>query len=136
MKREDLCLLVVEDDVLIRMALAEMLEDAGYGVVEAGNGLEAIAVIAGGVRIDAVVTDVDMPGGISGLDVARMVRIKDRLMPILVVSGQTRDLAAEGLHDVDFLAKPYPMQDVLECLSTRLAARAADATAGPFKLRA
>lgn len=135
MTREKQCLLVVEDELLIRMALAQTLEDAGYDVIEAGNGLEAIAAIAGDARIDAIITDVDMPGGISGLDIARMAKLAGSIVPVLVMSGREHDLSAAGIDDADFILKPCRTEDLLSRLADRLegvAARAAD----PSRMRA
>jgi DNA-binding NtrC family response regulator len=64
--------LIVEDEILIRMMLADVLDDTGYRVIEAGNVLEAVAAL-GRYDIDTVITDIDMPGGLNGLDLARMV---------------------------------------------------------------
>ena len=56
--------LVVEDEVLIRMAIADYLRDCGYRVVEAGNSHEAVRVLKTDVYIDVVFTDVHMPGSV------------------------------------------------------------------------
>jgi CheY-like chemotaxis protein len=59
--------LVVEDEVLIRMATADYLRVCGYRVVEAGSGDEAVAVLKTDIRVDVVFTDVSMPGTLNGL---------------------------------------------------------------------
>ncbi|MGE7367873.1 response regulator [Neorhizobium sp. NPDC001467] len=98
--------LVVEDEPLIRMVLADTLADEGYDVVEAGNVLEAVAVL-GQRTIDAVVTDIDMPGGLSGLDLARMISSTHRNVPVIIASGR-HCLAEDTLPDhAVFVAKPY-----------------------------
>jgi DNA-binding NtrC family response regulator len=100
--------LIVEDEFLIRMVLADTLADEGYDVVEAGNVLEAVAVL-GHRKIDAVITDIDMPGGLSGLDLARMMSVKHANVPVIIASGG-RLLGSEELPgDAVFVPKPYGM---------------------------
>ena len=81
--------LIVENEILIRMMLADTLPDEGYDVVEAANVLEAVAVL-GQCMVDAVVTDVDMPGGLSGLDLARMISTTHMNVPVIIASGGHR----------------------------------------------
>ncbi len=66
-------ILVVEDETLVRFAIADALEDAGHRVLEAGNVLEAVGQLGLREDIALVLTDVDMPGGLNGVDLARMV---------------------------------------------------------------
>jgi CheY-like chemotaxis protein len=66
--------LVVEDEVLIRMATAEYLRGCGYRVVEVGSGDEAVAVLETDIRVDVVFTDVTMPGALNGFGLAQWVR--------------------------------------------------------------
>ena len=75
--------LVVDDEPLIRMTLADCLVDEGYTVLEASNVLEAVAVL-GRHRIDALITDVDMPGSMNGLELAAAVR--DRWPPVKIIA--------------------------------------------------
>jgi CheY-like chemotaxis protein len=110
-------ILIIEDEAFIRMALADALEDEGYAVTEASNGLEAIGLLADPERIDAIITDVDMPGGISGLDIVRMIRLTGRSIPAIVVSGRIHDLDGCGVHAADFFLKPYRLEDVLRRLA-------------------
>lgn len=108
--------LIVEDEFLIRMILAEALQDVGYGVLEASNVLEAVAVL-GKYKVDVLISDVDMPGGLNGLDLARHLRAYDHSVGILVTSG------GHHCQDVDlpigtrFLPKPYRIDDVLAVVS-------------------
>lgn len=98
--------LIVEDELLIRMVLADTLADEGYDVVEAGNVLEAVAIL-GQRKVDAVVTDVDMPGGLSGLDLARMISTTHLNVPVIVASGRHRPTSEEMPGDAIFIPKPY-----------------------------
>ena len=106
--------LIVEDEILIRMMLADTLLDEGYDVVEAANVLEAVAVL-GQRKIDAVITDVDMPGGLSGLDLARMISTSHMNVPVIVASGRHRLQSEELPGDAVFIPKPYGL-DVIATL--------------------
>lgn len=105
--------LIVEDEALIRFAMADALEDAGYVVLEAASALEAIGKLGQHEEIDLIVTDVDMPGGLSGIDLARMVAECAPRIRIIVSSARgPRDL--EGLPDVAHrLAKPCSAANLL-----------------------
>jgi DNA-binding NtrC family response regulator len=98
--------LIVEDEILIRMMLADTLLDEGYDVVEAANVLEAVAIL-GQRNVDAVVTDVDMPGGLSGLDLAKMISVTHMHVPVIIASGGHRLRPEELPGDAVFVPKPY-----------------------------
>jgi len=106
--------LIVEDEILIRMMLADTLLDEGYEVIEAANVLEAIAVL-GQRSIDAVVTDVDMPGGLSGLDLARMISSTHVNVPVIIASGGHLLRQDELPGDAVFVPKPYRL-DVIAAM--------------------
>jgi DNA-binding NtrC family response regulator len=110
--------LIVEDETLIRFSLADALIDAGHVVVDCGNVLEAVAALARHDDIAAVVTDVDMPGGLSGLDLAALVRKTRPSVPLIVTSGRVIDVSA--LEGAAFLAKPYDFAALARRLSERL----------------
>lgn len=117
--------LVVEDEPLVRFCLSEALRDEGYRVVDVGTVLEAIAVFGDDDHIDALVTDIDMPGGLNGLDLARFVGDLKRGTVTLVTSGgrvlTTADLPAE----MRFLPKPYRFDEVYAILKEMLTLNAA-----------
>ena len=79
--------LVVEDELLLRMLVSDYLRDAGFAVVEALNGDEAIAILEAGAAIDLVFTDVRMPGSADGLEVLSFVRRTRPSIPVVVTSG-------------------------------------------------
>lgn len=104
--------LIVEDELLIRMVLADTLAFEGYDVIEAGTVLEAVAAL-GHRKIDAVITDIDMPGGFSGLDLARMISSTHMHLPVIIASGRHR-LSREDLpSDAVFVAKPYLLESIV-----------------------
>jgi two-component system, response regulator PdtaR len=109
-------ILIVEDEYLLRMDSVEVLEDAGFEVISAANADEAIAVLAVRSDIHVVCTDVQMPGSMDGLKLARFVR--DRWPPIKIVATSGRvhieddDLPAGSV----FLPKPYRSAHVVGVL--------------------
>lgn len=106
--------LVVEDEILIRLMLTDALTDEGYSVVEAGNVLEAVAALGRNPTFHAVITDIDMPGCLNGLDLARMVRTVAPETKVIVASGGH---GAEGCPaDCHFLHKPYSLSRLMAVL--------------------
>lgn len=99
--------LVVEDDLLLRMHAAEMVADAGFEVIEAANADQAIDILEARFDIQVVFTDIQMPGSMDGLKLARAIR--GRWPPIKIVA--TSGLVDVGEKDLPeggrFLAKPY-----------------------------
>jgi CheY-like chemotaxis protein len=104
---QKIIILVVEDETLIRMGAVQMLEDAGFVVMEAGNADDAVRILEDRNDICAIFTDINMPGTMDGMELARMVR--DRWPPIhlIVTSGlispHDDDLPPGG----KFIRKPY-----------------------------
>lgn len=108
--------LIVEDELLLRISAAEMVADAGFEVVEAGNADEAIAILEARPDIHIVFTDIQMPGSMDGLKLARFVR--DGWPPVkrVATSGlltiSEGDLPEGGL----FIGKPYTAARIAEVL--------------------
>jgi CheY-like chemotaxis protein len=92
---------------LLRRDSVEILEDAGFAVIEAANADEAIAILSAQSDIHLVFTDIQMPGSMDGLKLARFVR--DRWLPIKIVatSGHVRAASDELPAGSAFLPKPY-----------------------------
>ena len=99
--------LIVEDEFLVRMDGAGMITDAGFEVVEAANADDAIEILEARRDITVVFTDIQMPGSMDGLKLARAVR--GRWPPIKIVA--TSGLVDVGEKDLPeggrFLPKPY-----------------------------
>jgi CheY-like chemotaxis protein len=107
--------LIVEDELLIRMMLADALQDAGYRVLEAETVLEAIGLL-GRNRVDALITDVDMPGGLSGLDLVRTLYATCREIPTIVASGGHLFDDTDLPGNARFFAKPYRLDQLISAL--------------------
>jgi|SRR5882724_1800178 len=105
--------LIVEDEFLLRMNAAEMIGDAGFNVVEAGNADEAIAILEARPDIRVVFTDIQMPGSMDGLKLAQFVR--GRWPPIKIVA--TSGFVNVGSDDLPegsrFLPKPYRSEQIV-----------------------
>jgi nitrogen-specific signal transduction histidine kinase/CheY-like chemotaxis protein len=96
-------LLVVEDDADLRALAADLLEDAGFTVLQAANGAEAVNTLRDRDDIALVFSDVTMPGGVSGIDLARIVHAHWSQIPVLLTSGYCGDLVSR--HDIPGVAK-------------------------------
>lgn len=108
--------MVVEDEVLIRIATADALRDCGFVVVEAASGEEAQALILSGLRPNLIFSDINMPGSLDGVGLVQWVREWGLDTPIVLTSGQNDALeAARGAcASVEhFMAKPYEHKDVV-----------------------
>ncbi|EHS49530.1 response regulator receiver protein [Rhizobium sp. PDO1-076] len=99
-------LLVVEDDGLIRLDLVDILVDAGFDVIDAANADEAMVVFQNSQDIAALLTDIDMPGSMNGLELANRIHGQAPACKIIVISGRYHpdtDLLPSGSR---FLTKP------------------------------
>jgi CheY-like chemotaxis protein len=101
--------LVVEDEVLIRMMMSESLRQAGCEVVEASDAEEALAVAP---EPDVLVTDVKMPGAVDGLELASRMRRARPDLKVVITSGHALAQNAAGLADV-FLPKPFALEQLV-----------------------
>ena len=109
--------LVVEDEVLIRLVIADYLRECGYRVHEAVSADEAVLILqAPEVSVDVVFSDVEMPGDTDGFGLARWVRANMPRTQVILTSGVERsaDIAATLCEAGPLLKKPYPSQDVVD----------------------
>lgn len=115
--------LVVEDEVLVRMVIADYLRECGYHVVEAGSAAEAIIVLESPEPVDIVFSDVQMPGEMDGFGLARWVRQNRPNLKMLLTSGNARaaDTAGDLCEEGPLEAKPYHPQTVLGRIQRLLA---------------
>ncbi|MCW6506679.1 response regulator [Hyphomicrobiales bacterium BP6-180914] len=108
--------LVVEDEPLLRMMAVDLVEDAGFDVVEAADAIEAVRILESRTDIRIVFTDIDMPNGMDGMQLAAAIR--DRWPPIEII-------VTSGYYDPDsvplpprsvFFPKPYREQDIIAAM--------------------
>lgn len=108
--------LVVEDEPLLRMMAADIVEEAGFFALEATNADEAIALLESRGDIRIVFTDIDMPGSMDGLKLAAAIRDRWPPVEIIVTSGVSMK-AADALPDrAVFFPKPYDQRMILATL--------------------
>jgi len=106
--------LVVEDEVLIRLAVADALRSAGLDVIEAATGDEALAVLGSSATVDLVFTDIQMPGSTDGLALAQIVRQTRPTLRVIVASGNAPlPWPSPDLADA-FFGKPYAFDRIVE----------------------
>jgi CheY-like chemotaxis protein len=108
-------ILVVEDDVRVRRVSMRRLKEMGYVVIEAESGSAALEVLARGEPIDLLFTDVVMPGGMTGLELARQARSLRPGLKILFTSGYASPAAMKNevpTGNAAWLSKPYSNADL------------------------
>jgi CheY-like chemotaxis protein len=110
--------LVVEDEMLVLLTICEGLASEGYEVLTAANADEAIKVLESRNDIDAVFTDIEMPGSMDGLRLAAAVRDRWPPINIVVTTGKSRPRDAQMPPDTQFVDKPYQTRDVLRAFRT------------------
>lgn len=107
--------LVVEDEVFIRFDLADMLREGGFEVIEAGDAQEALDALQFAARVDLVFSDVQMPGMMNGLGLARHVLTQHPGLPVILTSGASLRLDIEpalaALGPIE--PKPYDPEAIL-----------------------
>ncbi len=108
-------IVVVEDEFLIRMMLVEMLEDAGYEVVEAESGDVALPLLDTSVAV--LLTDVQLPGALDGLALVRQARLMLPDLPVIYMTGRPASMLATAGGREIFVAKPYQNQDIRDAVA-------------------
>jgi len=99
--------LLVEDELFVRMAAADALEDAGFEVIEAANAQAAQEILTDRDDVRVLFTDVKMPGPMDGLGLASLVRHRWPHILIVITSGHLKPESASLPDDAVFIAKPY-----------------------------
>ncbi len=118
----NLTALLVDDEPLVRAGIAAMLDDLGYGVIEASSAAEATVLAESGISFDLMITDHAMPGR-SGTELAHDMRIRRPDLPVLLVTGYAK-VAEDGSSGLDRLPKPFRQEDLAERLARLLAGTA------------
>lgn len=124
-------LLIVEDEVLVRMVIADSLRDEGFHVLEAANADEAVTLLGSFPEIALVFTDIQMPGSMDGAALARFVSENYPELPVIATSGSSMRPHAD--HVVQFVTKPYMPEDIARRVRELLDNDVTDPT-GPGRL--
>ena len=115
-------ILVVEDNDRVREATVHRLQSLGYAVVEAKTGPEAITLLEAGGPVALVFSDIVMPGGMTGYDVAEWVRSTKPGLKVLLTTGYSEMPigASEPLQKIEVLGKPYTREQLAYALREAL----------------
>jgi CheY-like chemotaxis protein len=117
-------LLVVEDELALRNLVVTLLESCGYTVLHASSGVAALEVWAAQRdRIQLLITDIVMPGGVSGRELAQQIRADVPTLPVVYTSGYSPDLTGAGeplVDGINYLQKPYQPVKLARIVRTRL----------------
>lgn len=117
-------ILIVEDEPLVRLYTAEILQSAGYQIIEAGTATEALTALSSDQRIDLLFSDVLLHGTMGGLTLAESVHANRPNMPVILSSGAGAfGRYLEGRKSVAFLAKPYNADQLLGAVAGMLPAK-------------
>jgi two-component system, response regulator PdtaR len=106
-------ILVVEDDALLRWHAADMLEEHGFGVVEAANADAALKVLETRDDVRLLFTDIQMPGSLDGMDLARQVHARWPSVLLVITSGHVKPAQVDIPDDGRFVGKPYRATELL-----------------------
>ena len=105
--------LVVEDEPLIRLDAVAMLQKAGFVVHEAEDGAQALSLLDAYPRVCVLFTDINMPGDMDGLELAREVHRRREQVQFVLTSGRIRPSPNEIPDDGVYLPKPYSHDEIV-----------------------
>jgi DNA-binding response OmpR family regulator len=126
---DGLTVMVVEPDVVVRMAIAEFLRECGYKVIETGLAEDVLTVLQSGAGLDIVFTEVKLPGAIDGFTLARDLRQTHPEIDVILASGiQSAAEKSEDLCDDGPIQKPYHPQTVVGRINLLLERRRSSKT--------
>ena len=104
-------ILLVDDDPAVREVTAAMLEDLGYGVIEADDGAAALDLLAKGVRVELMLADFAMPG-MTGTELIQEVAARRPGLPVLLVTGYADERALAVVGEDRLVLKPFRTEDL------------------------
>jgi signal transduction histidine kinase len=111
----DEVILVVDDEPTVRMLVIDVLSELGFGSAEAQDGAEGLAILQSTKRVDLLITDVGLPGGLNGRQMADAARVVRPMLKVLFITGYAENAVlshghlAHGMH---ILTKPFAMDDL------------------------
>jgi PAS domain S-box-containing protein len=117
--------LIVDDDEAVRMLVTEVLQELGYGAIEAADGTSGLNVLQSNARIDLLITDVGLPGGMNGRQIADAARVRRPGLKVLFITGYAENAVVRNGYleaGMQIMIKPFTMealaariQDVIAC---------------------
>lgn len=121
--REGETVLVIDDEPTVRMLVVEILEGLGYGAIEAVDGAAGLKILESDARVDLLITDVGLPGGMNGRQVADAARVKRPDLKILFITGYAENAVLSHGHldpGMHILTKPFSMEAMKQRITDRL----------------
>jgi PAS domain S-box-containing protein len=112
--------LVVEDNAEVREVTMQRVEGLGYVALEAENGAAALRMLEAGEDVQVVLSDIVMPGGVSGYDLVRWIRANAPAIKVLLTTGYAAEETQPGAAEVAILRKPYKRADLAIALRDAL----------------
>ena len=117
--------LVVDDEPSVRMLIAEVLDELGYSAIEAADGTSALKVLRSDVRIDLLITDVGLPGGLNGRQMVDAARVDRPNLKVLFITGYAENASIGGGHlerGMHVLTKPFAIDTLAARIRSIIAA--------------
>jgi DNA-binding response OmpR family regulator len=111
--------LVVEDEILIRLMIADALRAQGINVIEAANGDEALRVLQSSLPVELLLTDIRLPSKLDGLALAHAARAARPGLKLIVASSEQAEHEVAGLADA-FFVKPFNLEAIVERVKSLL----------------
>jgi CheY-like chemotaxis protein len=116
-------ILVVDDTAEVLELTASVLEEAGYAVLQCAGSGAALPVLRNGQAIDLLLTDISMPGGLNGFELAQQARVARPSLPVAYLTGQAHTAPhGAGEESSPVLRKPYRRHDLVRLIDGLLAA--------------
>ena len=118
----------MDDEPTVRMLVTEILEDLGYLAIEAGDSAAGLKILQLDVRIDLLVTDVGLPGGMNGRQMADAARVSRPDLKVLFVTGYEENAILGHGHlapDMAVITKPFPMETMAARIRSMIEAQRA-----------
>ncbi len=112
--------LIVEDDELVRELGVEFLSDAGFQVLEASNGQEALSLLERNPKVGVLFTDINMPGPLDGMTLASIAAVKWPHLAIIIGSGKALPRSGGLLSGITFIRKPCDPERVIQLIRERM----------------
>ena len=112
--------LIVEDDELVRELGVEFLSEAGFQVLEASNGQEALSLLERNPKVGVLFTDINMPGPLDGMTLASIAAVKWPHLAIIIGSGKALPRSGGLLSGITFIRKPCDPERVIQLIRERM----------------
>ena len=110
-KHPEHTIMIVEDELLLRLDLANQLHSAGFEIIEAQSGDEAVKILATNIDVDLILTDIRMPGQVDGLGLVSFVKRQERRIKVILLSAYV-EADSDSPADASF-AKPVRIEALL-----------------------